>query len=350
MNLSVNSRNINCNYNDPKSPELKKFRSKKSSIEANQSTQSKSKQYLTFDSFRTQTRLKMQRNVFFNQDSSTMFGTQMFDSPYLNSTFAKDQTPAKIQNILTMNGSVLQGDSPYLDKLNQSLHSQLARSFSKQEKNDNKMAEKLKINMGFLSFKKAKRLSPQKFQFKQSEKHEFQNANQKFFKQNPQLLEFMKTYQAKPDDKKDKDEKGNKFGNEYDDQTNQNSPSRKKKLEEDSNVLFMNKRMKNVKEKSLLTVDKRALGIYDRFNDSIYAQQNTSKSPPTGQYFKYNTPVRVAQNSKQLVFMKDSQFEQNIIPQEHLKKTKDEIKFRKTVRTENLKQFGNNFKAQNNQQ
>lgn len=75
------------------------------------------------------------------------------------------------------------------------------------------MKDKLKVNMGFLAFKKAKMLQPMKFQYKEAEKQDVEVTGQgnvvkysKFFKQNPELIEFMKTNTGKGDD--DEGEKG----------------------------------------------------------------------------------------------------------------------------------------------
>lgn len=72
------------------------------------------------------------------------------------------------------------------------------------------MKDKLKVNMGFLAFKKAKILQPMKFQYKEAEKQDVQVTGgnvvkySKFFKQNPELIEFMKT-NGKGDDDEEKE-------------------------------------------------------------------------------------------------------------------------------------------------
>ncbi len=53
--------------------------------------------------------------------------------------------------------------------------------------------------MGFLAFQKAKKIAPMKFEYRKSEKQQELSNNSamtlkysKFFKQNPDLIEFMK--------------------------------------------------------------------------------------------------------------------------------------------------------------
>ena len=59
--------------------------------------------------------------------------------------------------------------------------------------------QKLKLNMGFLAFQKAKKIAPMKFEYRKNEKQQELSNNSamslkysKFFKQNPDLIEFMK--------------------------------------------------------------------------------------------------------------------------------------------------------------
>ena len=103
-----------------------------------------------------------------------------------------------------------------------------------------KVKDKLKVNMGFLAFKKAKLIQPMKFQYREAEKQEIQSTVEgnikysKFFKQNPELIEFMKiTTKGEEDEEKEA------------------VPVAKKVEKSDS---------KKKKQKSLLVSDKRLKG------------------------------------------------------------------------------------------
>eukprot|EP00347_Sterkiella_histriomuscorum_P007982 403346822 len=330
--INVSSRNQNQNnIFDLPTPSLEKFQSKKYSVDAS-SLVKQPKQFLTFDVFKSNSKLTQE---------STMYCTNQsfFQNPYLmNQTFTAGTQNGFHINITNQNDQLLgSGDkSRFIGNSNHQLqianitiptkknqavknatndtnsfHAyndeqlngnlpfysntinplRLGRTTSRSPQID--ITEKLKVNMGFVSFKKAKNLSPVKFQYKQTDKHESLNANHKYFKQNPQLSEFMKVIRI--DEKKE------------DGDTN-NPENQSKKSKNQNGGGFMNKRIKNVKEKSLLKTDKKALGIYDRFDGGGGYQSKTggSEAPPAGSYFKYKTPLRSAQGGQKLVFLRDS--------------------------------------------
>ena len=147
------------------------------------------------------------------------------------------------------------------------------------------MKDKLKVNMGFLAFKKAKVLQPMKFQYKEAEKQDVQVSGgnvkySKFFKQNPDLIEFMKV-----------------GGKGDDDEEKESAPKKPVKPKVEA---------KKKRQKSLLVSDKRLKGskplysiflVYDRFYDPTCPKQRDlrtrSATPGVGTYFLSCAPVRV---------------------------------------------------------
>lgn len=148
------------------------------------------------------------------------------------------------------------------------------------------MKDKLKVNMGFLAFKKAKVLQPMKFQYREAEKQDVQVTGgnvkySKFFKQNPELIEFMKV-----------------GGRGDDDEEKEAAPKKPVKAKAEA---------KKKRQKSLLVSDKRLKGskvslslmllVYDRFYDPTCPKQRDlrtrSATPGAGTYFLSCAPVRV---------------------------------------------------------
>lgn len=75
------------------------------------------------------------------------------------------------------------------------------------------MKDKLKVNMGFLAFETAKKLQPMKFNYRDNGADDDGDGGggggsnmkySKFFKQNPDLIEFMRV--KKKDDEKGEDD------------------------------------------------------------------------------------------------------------------------------------------------
>lgn len=66
----------------------------------------------------------------------------------------------------------------------------------------------MKVNMGFLAFQTAKKLQPMKFHFREEEPSATDTSStaqtlkySKYFKQNPEMIEFMKVTNKKEEEK-----------------------------------------------------------------------------------------------------------------------------------------------------
>ncbi|TNV77824.1 hypothetical protein FGO68_gene14691 [Halteria grandinella] len=152
------------------------------------------------------------------------------------------------------------------------------------------LKDKLKVNMGFLAFQTAKQLQPMKFHYREDEgdandlNQQAQNLKfSKFFKQNPDLIEFMKVTSAQ----------------------------RKEEVEDADKTVTAHKDGKKKKKVSLLKSDKRAKGIYDRFYNPLCPfqreQRTVSATPGAGTYFRFPAPVRVSGiGGIKLIYPKDS--------------------------------------------
>lgn len=100
-------------------------------------------------------------------------GSTMYESPYANNTYNYSASP-EIPNMFNISGDInnsVQQIKTYDEQKMNHIALRTFKSYSKQPKVESNyfyyhlhiVTEKLKVNMGFVSFKKAKNLSPVKF-------------------------------------------------------------------------------------------------------------------------------------------------------------------------------------------